>query len=102
MKIFTFIFFFLNLALFVLFTICTIARYILFPEEWRIMIRQPAQSLYLGCFPMGATTLITISVVQIDLEYGFGGKGFLYALWALWWLDVAISFICAFIVVHVM
>ncbi len=102
MKILAFIFFFLNLVLFLLFTACTIARYVLFPEKWRVMIRQPSQSLYLGCFPMGATTLVTIAVVQIEQQYGFGGRNFLYALWALWWVDVAVSFLCAFAVVHVM
>ena len=93
MKIFTFIFFFLNLALFVLFMFSSIARYVLFPYKWFLVIKQPSQSLYLGCFPMGATTLITIAVVQIEQQYGFGGRRFLYALWAFWWLDVALSFL---------
>ncbi|OBZ68275.1 Sulfite efflux pump SSU1 [Grifola frondosa] len=102
MKIFTFIFFFLNLTLFTLFNALSISRYILFPDVWPLMIQHPVQSLYLGTYPMGATTLINIAVGLIYQQYGFGGKAFLYALWGFWWLDVAISFLCAFEMVHVM
>ncbi|EKM54271.1 uncharacterized protein PHACADRAFT_174783 [Phanerochaete carnosa HHB-10118-sp] len=101
-KIFTLIFFFLNLSLFMIFTALTIARYILFPDIWGIMIRHPVQSLYVGGYPMGATTLINIAVGEINQQYGLGGKGFLYTVWAFWWADVVLSFICAFAIIHVM
>lgn len=100
-KIFTYIFFFLNLALFLLFNFMTIARYTIFPDIWSIMIRHPVQSLFIGCYPMGFATLINIGVGLI-YEDGFGGRGFLYFLWACWWVDVVISFLCAFAIVHVM
>ncbi|KAJ3525696.1 hypothetical protein NM688_g8366 [Phlebia brevispora] len=96
MKMFTYIFFFLNLALLVVFNVLTLARYIIFPDIWGIMIRHPVQSLYIGCYPMGAATLINIGVGLIYEEYSFGGRGFLYFLWACWWVDVILSFICAF------
>jgi len=102
MKMFSLIFFFLNLFLFILLTIVTIARYILFPDIWNIMIHHPVQSLYLGCYPMGATTLINVAVGLIFQEYGFGGKWFLYAMWLIWWLDVATSLVCCWILVHIM
>lgn len=101
-KIFTLIFFFLNLSLFITFCILTVSRYTLFPDIWGIMIRHPIQSLYLGTFPMGATTLINIGVGEIYQQYRFGHKAFLYTLWAFWWADVVLSLICAFAVVHVM
>ena len=101
MVVFTYIFFFLNLALFILFNALTAARYILFPDIWSIMLHHPTQSLFLGTYPMGATTLINIAVGLI-YEGGFGGQAFLYSMWAFWWLDVALSVLCTFAIVHVM
>jgi len=46
-------FFILNVSLFFVFTGITFLRYSLYPEIWSAMIRHPAQSLFLGCFPMG-------------------------------------------------
>ena len=102
MKMFAYIFFFLNLALFLVFNIMTAARYIMFPGIWTTMIRHPMQSLYIGCYPMGAATLINIGVDLIYREYNFGGRKFLYFLWACWWVDVVISLVCAFTAVHIM
>ncbi len=102
MKTFSLIFFFLNLTLFAIFSMMTLARYTLFPDIWSIMIRHPVQSLYLGCYPMGLTTLITIGVGLIHQDYNFGGKAFIYLLWAIWWFDVALSFAAAIIIVHIM
>lgn len=101
-NVFSYIFFFLNLALFVVFNVLTVARYAIFPDIWSIMIRHPVQSLYIGCYPMGAATLINIGVGLIYEQYGFGGRAFVYFLWACWWLDVVASFICAFALVHAM
>lgn len=66
------------------------------------MIHHPTQSLFLGTYPMGASTLINIAVSLIYQDNRFGGKPFLYAMWALWWLDVALSVLCAFALVHIM
>ncbi|KAF9024810.1 hypothetical protein BDZ89DRAFT_1068751 [Hymenopellis radicata] len=98
----TLIFFFLNLCLFIGFTVISAIRYILWPDIWSIMIRNPVQSLFIGTFPMGATTLLNIAVSLINSQYGFGGKPFLYVLWALWWLDSAISVLCCWGVLHYM
>ncbi|KAL4254226.1 tellurite-resistance/dicarboxylate transporter (TDT) family protein [Abortiporus biennis] len=102
MKIFTYIFFFLNLFLFILFNALSIFRYAIFPDIWSIMIRHPTQSLFLGTYPMGAATLISIGAGRIYEDDGFGGRPFLYFLWALWWSNVALSFACAFEIVHIM
>jgi tellurite resistance protein TehA-like permease len=52
----------LNVALFVLFLFISIVRYTVYPEIWRVMIRHPAQSLFLGTFPMGLATIINMIV----------------------------------------
>ncbi|KAG1752929.1 voltage-dependent anion channel [Suillus lakei] len=102
MRGFALAFFFLNLVLFLLFSVITAARYILFPGIWFQMIRHPVQSLYIGTFPMGATTLINIASGDIFQMYGFGGKPFIYTVWACWWINVAISMTCCFGMMHVM
>lgn len=76
MDVFATIFFFLNLVLFVVFNIITICRFTLFPDVWYLMLRHPVQSLYLGCYPMGAATLITVSVVLFYQKDGVGGPPF--------------------------
>ncbi|KZP34491.1 hypothetical protein FIBSPDRAFT_809805 [Athelia psychrophila] len=101
-KILALLFFFLNLLLFILFSCITAARYILFPETWDILMDDPIQSLYTGTFPMGATTLINVSVVTLHGVYGFGGEPFLYTLWAFWWMNVVISCLCVWGILQIM
>lgn len=102
MNILSLIFFFLDLILFVLFLSMSVARYALFPGSWRDMLRHPVQSLYLGCFPMGAATLINVGLGTVNQHFAVGDTKFLYALWAFWWLDSLVSFLCCFGVVYVM
>ncbi|KAI0661331.1 voltage-dependent anion channel-domain-containing protein [Cubamyces menziesii] len=97
-----YIFFFLNLVLFVIFNALTIARYIMFPDIWSMMIHHPIQSLFVGAYPMGLSTLLNIAVGFLYQRKGFGGQGFLYAMWGVWWFDVALSVACAFELVHIM
>jgi len=52
----------LNVILFILFTIISAVRYVLWPEIWTAMVRHPAQSLFLGTFPMGLATIINMIV----------------------------------------
>lgn len=65
------------------------------------MLSHPAQSLFIGAFPMGAATLIN-SALTANQQWGFAGKGFLYTLWAFWWADLLISCLCAFGLLFVM
>ncbi|KAI0769777.1 voltage-dependent anion channel [Trametes elegans] len=101
LKIAALIFFLLNLVLFVFVCMCTILRYIMFPEVWYMMLSHPAQSLFIGCFPMGAATLIN-SGLNINQDWGFGGNGFLWTLWGFWWLDSAVSYAVAFGMLYTM
>lgn len=98
----TLIAFLFNLILFCVFCVLTAARYAMFPDIWGLMIRHPAQSLFTGTFPMGATTLLNVAVALISGKYRLGGKAFLYTMWGLWWVDVAISILCTWGMVHIM
>ncbi|KAK7032766.1 sulfite efflux pump SSU1 [Favolaschia claudopus] len=100
-KVLTLLLFFLNLCFFSIITTATVARYYLFPELWDAMLEHPTQSLFMGAFPMGASTLINLSLT-IHQTYSYGGPGFVYALWAFWWLDCAISLFIAIGMIFVM
>ncbi|TFK44681.1 voltage-dependent anion channel [Crucibulum laeve] len=94
--------FLLNLVLFVLFSILCVLRYIYNPGTWKALLDHPVLSMYSGCFPMAGTTLINVATDVIHNHYGLGGKGFLYFVWSMWWLDVVISVVCCWGVVHLM
>jgi tellurite resistance protein TehA-like permease len=94
--------FFVNLVLFSLFTVMALVKYRSHRDRWASLLQNPVASLYTGCFPMGATTLINVAVDVIHEEYRFSGPAFLYFIWAFWWLDVVIAFVCCWVGVHVM
>ncbi len=102
MAVFTYIFFFLNLFLFILFNVVTAIRYFMFPKIWLSMIHHPTQSLFLAAYPMSVSTLINVAVGLLYEQGGFGGKGFLYTLWVIWWFDVFLSASSAYGIVHLM
>jgi tellurite resistance protein TehA-like permease len=102
MDILSLVFFFLNMVLVILFIALTFARYCLYPHIWTVSLQHPVSSLYISCFPMGVTTLINVAVDVINTRYDFGGKAFLYFIWAVWWIDVLISVLCCWGMVHIM
>lgn len=102
MTILSLMVFFVNLVLFFSFTAMALVKYTSHRDRWASLLQNPVASLYTGCFPMGATTLINVAVDVIHEEYRFGGPAFLYFIWAFWWLDIVIAFVCCWIGVHVM
>lgn len=61
----------LNVVLFTIFLCLSIARYTIYPEIWPAMIRHPAQSLFLGTFPMGLATIINMTVFVCVPSWGY-------------------------------
>ncbi|KAH8665866.1 voltage-dependent anion channel [Tricladium varicosporioides] len=55
------------------------------------MIRHPAQSLFLGTFPMGLATIINMIVFVCVPSWGYRA---VQLAWALWWFDMAVSLAC--------
>jgi hypothetical protein len=87
----SYILFALNVILFITFLVISLLRYTIYPKIWTAMIRHPAQSLFLGTFPMGLATIINMTVfVCVPV---WGGNWWKVA-WALWWIDSAISLCC--------
>lgn len=105
----------LNIALFVTFTLISIVRYTVFPEIWWVMIKHPAQSLFLGTFPMGLATIVNMIVFVCVPAWGDGAVKLvsiesptnsinvdLSQAWGLWWIDVVISLTCCLYMPFVM
>ncbi|GAA5938016.1 TDT family transporter [Sporobolomyces koalae] len=80
--------FLINVVLFTLFLLTTIARYCLYPTVLSTMLFHPVQSLFLGCLPMGFATIVNMTVFVAAEPWG--GRWITFA-WALWWIDVALS-----------
>ena len=87
------VFYVANIALFLLFTALTAARYIIFPWAFGRMIRHPSQSLFLGTIPMALATLVNATVLIAVPAYGQWARDL---AWALWWLDVLLTLLCTF------
>lgn len=86
--ILSYIVFGLNTVLFTLAFLVSLARYILYPEIWTVMIRHPTQSLFLGTLPMGFATLINMLVLACVPAWGDWA---ITLAWTLWWIDAAVS-----------
>ncbi|KAK8931915.1 putative C4-dicarboxylate transporter [Metarhizium anisopliae] len=100
LRFISYIFFGLNILLFVAFSCISLVRYIAYPGIWRAMISHPGQSLFLGCFPMGFATIINMMIFSCAQW----GDWLVYLAWAFWWIDVLLSMATAitmpFIVMH--
>lgn len=71
----------------------TILRYVLYPQVWRMMLRQPTQSLFLGAAPMGFATIITMIIYLIVPVWGDWVK---ILAWALWRVDVILAILTCY------
>ena len=86
------IIFAVNVFLFVAGCILSIIRYSLYPHTFKAVISHPVQSMFLGTFPMGLSTIIDmICFVCIPAWGPWAG----HLAWALWIIDTVISIVCA-------
>lgn len=83
-----YILFALDAFLFILFLIISVVRYIRWPVLLRLLLRHPAQSMFIGAFAMGFTTIVNLSVITIGPSWG---QGFSLFVWAMWWVSAIIS-----------
>ncbi|KAI3331652.1 voltage-dependent anion channel-domain-containing protein [Xylariaceae sp. AK1471] len=82
------VFYTANVVLFSLIFMMTVLRYLLYPKLFVMMVGDPGQAMYLGTFPMGFATIISMTVNVIVPR--FGGP-WTEVAWVFWWIDVAIS-----------
>lgn len=99
LQIISIIFFVLNLALFLLFTLISCLRYILYPQIFPAVLRHPHQSLFVATFPVGLATLRNMTVLVCTPVWGHGMATF---AWVLWWIDSVLALITCFHLTFVM
>ncbi|KAI9832804.1 MAG: hypothetical protein M1819_004024 [Sarea resinae] len=85
----------LNVLLFNLFVVITVLRYALYPEIWPLMIRHPAQSLFLGTIPMGLATIVNMIVFVCVPAWGQWTVYLLSSMTAIWLLPVVSTIVAA-------
>ncbi|KAI0099804.1 voltage-dependent anion channel-domain-containing protein [Nemania sp. FL0031] len=81
-------FYFINVVLFSLIFTMTVLRYVFYPGLFLMMISDPGQAMYLGTFPMGFATIISMTVNIMVPRFG---QAWAEIVWVFWWIDVAIS-----------
>lgn len=82
------IIFVLNIVLFILFLSLSLARYVVWPKLFLLMLFHPSQSLFLGTFAMGFTTIVNICALSAAPSWG---HGFTIFTWTLWWIEAVVS-----------
>jgi len=80
----------LNVVLFLLFLGISIARYTIWPQMGPLMLFHPSQSLFLGTFAMGMTTIVSMSAIAAAPAWG---NGFVIFTWILWWITVILAIV---------
>lgn len=78
--------------LFVLFTVMTLLRLILFFSAFEKSLIHPTQSMFWGCMPMGLGSIIADTI-------GIFGDKAVWACYIMWWVDFALSIACAWLVI---
>lgn len=78
------VFFALNSLLFILAFVTSFIRYTLYPEIWGVMIRDPANSLFLACIPIGFAVLVELWVGICVPVWGPWAVTF---AWVCWMID---------------
>ncbi|KAJ8124207.1 hypothetical protein O1611_g9418 [Lasiodiplodia mahajangana] len=81
-------FYIVNVVLFSFIFMMTVLRYVLYPGLFVMMISDPGQAMYLGTFPMGFATIISMTVNIMVPRFG---EAWAEIAWIFWWIDVAIS-----------
>ncbi|PVH97866.1 putative MFS transporter [Periconia macrospinosa] len=87
------ILFVFNAGLFLLFTLISVLRYILYPQLIVSVLHHPHQSLFLATFPIGLATLINLIVLICTPSWG---QGLAIFAWVLWWIDSVMALIACF------
>lgn len=77
-----------NVLLFLLFLAISIARYTIWPQMGPLMLFHPSQSLFLGTFAMGMTTIVSMCAIAAAPVWG---NGFIIFTWILWWITVILA-----------
>lgn len=92
----------MDVILFATFLSLTIARYTIWPHKFKEMLAHPAQSLFVGTFPMAMSTLINGSVFILLPVYAGNKQSLITFLIVFWYIDVLVSILTCFYMPFVM
>ena len=81
----------INIALFALFSILFIGRFVFYFESAKKLLGHPVQSMFLGAIPMGLITIVNGILL-------FAGKGATQIALNLWYFDAFISIVVGLLV----
>ncbi|KAK9447510.1 voltage-dependent anion channel [Limtongia smithiae] len=81
-------------ALFAIFLTMTILRHILFPSTFKPFVMHPIQAMFWGCLPIGLCSILSDTVAIF-------GERAIWPCYVLYWVDFAISLVCAWILVFI-
>ncbi|KAJ5096351.1 hypothetical protein NUU61_005707 [Penicillium alfredii] len=82
----------LNVLLFSTGCILSAIRYTLYPEIFRVMVMHPVQSMFIGTFPMGLMTIISMICLVCTPVWGPWTP---YFAWGLWIFGAIVSVMTA-------
>lgn len=99
LRIISDLYFVLNVVIFLLFTVITALRYMLYPRLFLTVLGHPHQSLFLATFPIGLATIINMLVLVCVPAWGYGMAIF---TWVLWWIDGVLALVACFHLTFVM
>ena len=89
LRIISYVFLFMNVAIFGVISLLSVLRYLMYPRLFVFLISDPGQSMYLGTLPMGFATIVTMTV-NVAVKQ-LGRPTWPLIAWGLWWLDVIMS-----------
>lgn len=84
----------MNIVIFCVFTIMTIARYTIFPSVIQLMLKHSTQSLFIGTMPMGLTTITNFTIIVITHKFDWG----LNLAFVLWCIELALTVVSVLLV----
>lgn len=88
-----------NVLLFIVFLLITALRYLMYPDIFPVMVTHPAQSMFLGTFPMGLATIINMFCFVCVPAWGVWAS---YFAWGLWITDAVFSVLTCFVLPFIM
>lgn len=65
-------------------SICLLVSMLIYPSKFKVYHNDPAIAPFMGCLPMGYTTLVNTLYYQT-------GTRWIVGIWVLWWISVVLS-----------
>lgn len=84
-----------NLVLFVIFTVLYVLRWVIYPQEAKLIFTHPSMALFLGAIPMALATLL-----NGFLKYGIAlyGDIALSIAHVLWYVDIVLAIVIGIVI----